>query len=40
MDKPAFIDNLGGNTLEDALAQSLGDSWEPPAEVRIAHRLL
>ncbi|MXY54180.1 MAG: hypothetical protein F4Y86_16855 [Gammaproteobacteria bacterium] len=36
MEQPAFIDNLRDNTLEKALAQSLGDAVDPPAEVRIA----
>ena len=36
MEQSAFIDNIGGNTLEEALAKSLGDTSGQPTEVRIA----
>ena len=36
MQQPAFIDNLDNNTLEEALALSLGEADFPPEEVRIA----
>ena len=36
MEQPTFIDNLGDNTLEQALAQSLSDTATSPTEVRIA----
>ncbi len=36
MEQRTFIDNLGENTLEQALAQSLSDTGTSPTEVRIA----
>ena len=36
MEQPTFIDNLGDNTLEEALTQSLSEAQALPAEVRIA----
>ena len=36
MTQRIFIDNLDGNTLEKALANSLSSSKQPPSEVRIA----